>query len=342
MKKKIILSLVIVNLLVAVTAFVGIRYSYYISGQTNFLNDNQIRMYNSKGFTLEQMSALEQMNGVDKAIFDNRNIKPSFTLESENGVISISGDSIEEDNQAQKDLDFIAGTYLTDIYQVIITQTLADVLIEQGLASDYQDLIGKDMVKGLEIVGVYPDNKISNFRYINYHVLPPTEGETEYVESGDKEIDHGFMMFNRGKEYESELLIRDYNNNLAYNYEQKNYDKNINSPYVFTYNDSDPANDDGPTMVNYEESVANGAEGLIDPETKAYGDEFNQYGFITTSGDRDSLVAEISDFYPDAAIVTSDTKLNDIQGKTFAWIKFITFAIILEMFIFIPMIKNSK
>lgn len=339
MQKKIILSLITINLFVLAMAYVIVNYSSEVTSQFSTLNQNQIRIYNPRGFTIEEMEAVKLLDNVTDVTFDNRNIFPHYILDFDNGSsLEISGISIEEDNQYQKSVDYLAGSYLTSKYQVIITQSLADVLIETGLADDYQHLIGMDMVNGLEIVGVYPDMPSTKERSYN-RIYEQTDDITGFIKRQDVSITNGFMLFNRGAENNKAAQIIDYNLNVAYKYEAQNKDWDR---YIYNYNDTDESNDEAEYQINYEESVANGAEGLIDPATTAYGKVFNDYAFINTDDNRDGVVEQLGQIFPEAAIVTSDTTFSSIQNPAYEWIKFGLVVIVLELFIFVPMFKNSK
>lgn len=339
MQKKIILSLITINLFVLAMAYVVVNYSSEVTSQFSTLNENQIRIYNPRGFTIEEMKAVKLLDGVTDVTFDNRNIFPYYNLYFDNGSsLEISGISLEEDNQYQKSIDYLAGSYLTSKYQVIVTQSLADVLIENGFADDYQNLIGVDMVKGLEIVGVYRDLP-STKEWSNNRRYEQNADKTSFIKIQDITVTNGFMLFNRGAENDMTSQIINYNLDVAYKYENKTKDWNR---YIYYFNDSDESNDEDIYQVNYEESVANGAKGLIDPETTAYGKVFNDYAFINTSDNRDTVVNQLAQIFPEAAIATSDTTFSSVQNPTFGWIKFILAVIMLESFIFIPTIRNSK
>lgn len=334
MQKKVLISLIIVNLFVLALVVMVVNYQQAINSQFDILNDNQIRIYNRDGFTTAEMKELEQSAGVDEVVFDNRNIFPQYSIDfPNNNYLSVTGTSLEEDNQYQQQLDYLAGTYLTDVYQTIISQSLADYLIANTSATDYQQLIGSELVNGLEIVGVYPDLQTTEV-LTSEQTWAPNQDGTGFSQQGKTWIENGFMLFNRGQAPEFDQAIASYNMQVANEYD-------IDGRYVYNYNDSDKTNDNDSPYVNYEQSVANGAEHLIDPETKAYGPKFNNFGFINAS-DRDQVVATLSAEFPEAAIVTNDTKITDFQSQSTSIIIFLSVVLIFELFIFVPIFKYSK
>lgn len=329
MQKKVIISIVTVNVFLALMAFVLISDGNKIENQMNNLNDNQIRMYNKAGFTLEEMKAVKKLDGVDTATFNNRNIFPTYNFLTENNSqITITGMTIEPDNEYQKNIDYIAGSYLTGKYQVVITKSLADELIAEGTAKDYNSLIGKDMVNGLKIVGVYPDPNYSQVA-VNY-VKDNRLVVSDYVEPYAKRFTNSFMLFNAGFTYKQQDAINEYNNTVAYAYENKtdDYDTYVHSDEYYE--------------VDYKKSIANGAKNLIDPNTSQYGKTFNQFVTLNTGDDRDAVVSSLKSIFPDAAVITADTKLGDIVDTKLTWLRFIMFAIPLELLILMPTIKNGK
>ncbi len=336
MQKKIILSLIAVNLYVLVFAGLRIDYGQQVTANVSRLDDNQIRMYNKLGFTLEQMEQLEKVDGIDQIVFDNRNIFPRFEIEFDTALVSARGISIEEDNKAIRDLDYVAGTFPTEEYQVIVAQSLADILLEGFELDDIDKLIGHEFVKGLTIVGVYKDTKDTSIEEFDTSFIQ--EEDKSFKEVKNYNLQNSFMFFNRGTEISKDEIIRSINTDVMWDYESNGQYDII----VDTLNDNDPNNDQEPFSVNYEESVANGAKGLIDPETKVYGDTINQYAFINTSNDRDKVVTSLQKQFPDAAIITSDTKYNDIINTIPNWFKFILAAIVLELLIFVPAIRKGK
>lgn len=332
MQKKIILNIIVVNLFIAIMAWVGIDYSNRVSSEFATLNDNQIRVFNYKGFTLEQMKAIDLIDGVSQSIFDNRNIFPYYSIDVNEDMINARGISIEEDNQFQKQLEYIAGSYITDEYQVVITQSLADALIAGQIADDYQQLIDEELVTGLEIVGVTPDLKSTVAYNYTSNITEGDDRDSPYTVRTHTNLSNGFLIFNRGKETEMEQEILNYNDWVHMN----SYGTDEEYKYV-TARDSE-----GNSYTDYHASIENGASGLIDPETTEYGDVFNQFAFINVDGDRQQVVSQLQNLLPDAAIVTSDTKLNDFENTKLVWIPFIIVAIILEIFIFYPHFKLKK
>lgn len=350
MQKKVIISIIAVNVFIALMAFMLIDYSNRIESQFGMLNDNQIRMYNKGGFTTDEMEAVKLLDGVKAVTFNNRNIFPTYSISDSNGsLLNVSGITLEENNRYQKNLDYLAGSYLTDLYQVVITQSLADRLIANGIADDYEQLIGKEMVKGLKIVGVVADLPITETRVVDQYYTYE-QGSSEAIDSYNIELYNSFLLFNAGREYDQTTELNKYNLDIYYDYQGKN--RAESEKIVDNYNDSDPSNDGDSysPIVNYEESVANGATSLIDPNSTAYGKTFNQFASIDTSGDRDQVATELSSIFPDAQIVTSDTThkdisdqlIGDLTNTTITWIKFVIIAVGLELLILVPTLKNGK
>lgn len=336
MRKIVIFSIVLINILVLTIASVSIKYQANINSSLSRLNDNQIRVYNPGGFKQSEMDQTSEIEGIEDVYFDNRNLFPTFIIEEGYTKFDARGISIEEDNVYQQNLNYIAGDELTDEYQVIITQSLADHLIALRGLVDYQSLIGTEFVKGLTIVGVYPD---SDDFYMS-------EGDLSYQVDGNtivsNKVNHyfnSFMLFNDGAELDFTKAINQYNLKVQSNYEDNNkYEIVVNN-----YTDQDPSNDDDTLTVNYEESIENGAEGLIDPESDEYGQTFNQYAFINTEEtNRDIVVEQLYNMYPDAVIQTNDTKYSDIKNTGLFYVTFILIAVILEALILVPIIKNGK
>lgn len=336
MKRIVIFSIVLVNVLVLIIASVSIKYQVNINSSLSRLNDNQIRVYNPSGFKQSEMEQAHQVEGIEDIYFDNRNLFPTFLIEEGNTKFDARGISIEEDNLYQQNLNYIAGGKLTDEYQVIIAKSLADKLVALRGLNDYQSLIGTEFVKGLTIVGVYPDTKDFNEREetLQYRVDKDT-----IVPIKSSSFINSFMLFNRGAELDSTTAINHYNLMIQSSYE----DNDQYGIVVNNYTDQDPSNDDATLTVNYEESMENGAEGLIDPKSEEYGQTFNQYAFINTDeADRDNVVEQLYSMYPDAIILTSDTKYSDIKNTELFYIIFILIAVTLEALILIPIIKNGK
>lgn len=336
MKRIVIFSIVLVNVLVLIIASVSIKYQVNINSSLSRLNDNQIRVYNPSGFKQSEMEQAHQVEGIEDIYFDNRNLFPTFLIEEGNTKFDARGISIEEDNLYQQNLNYIAGGKLTDEYQVIIAKSLADKLVALRGLNDYQSLIGTEFVKGLTIVGVYPDTKDFNEREetLQYRVDKDT-----IVPIKSSSFINSFMLFNRGAELDSTTAINHYNLMIQSSYE----DNDQYGIVVNNYTDQDPSNDDATLTVNYEESMENGAEGLIDPKSEEYGQTFNQYAFINTDeADRDNVVEQLYSMYPDAIILTSDTKYSDIKNTELFYIIFILIAVTLESLILIPIIKNGK
>lgn len=330
MQKKVIISVVTINLFIILMAFILMSDENKIESQMNNLNDNQIRIYNKVGITLDQMKTIKNIDGVETANFNNRNIFPTYTITKENNsMVSVTGMTIESDNEYQKNLDYIAGSYLTEKYQVVITKSLADELIAGGTAKDYNSLIGKEMVKGLKIVGVYPDPNYAQNKTEQY-LEQIDRVDDKYIVPTETYFTNSFMMFNAGHEYNQQDTINEYNNDVAYAYEAKTNDYD-------TYVKSDDGYD-----VDYNKSIANGAKNLIDPATSQYGKTFNQFATINTGDDRDAVVSSLKTIFPDAAIITADTKLGDISNTKLTWLRFIMYAISLELLILVPTIKNGK
>lgn len=330
MQKKVIISVVAINVFIMLTVFVLMSDKDKIENQMNNLNDNQIRIYNEIGITLDQMEAIKNVDGVKNVTFNNRNIFPSYAITAENNsLVSITGMTIESDNEYQKKLDYIAGSYLTAKYQVVITKSLADELISEGIGSDYKSLIGKDLVNGLKIVGVYPDPNYAQIESTQY--MEDTElVDNKYVVPTRKSFTNSFMLFNAGAPYDQLGPINIHNDRIAYKYEADTQDYDT---YVF---------DEERYDIDYKKSIANGAKNLIDPKTTEYGKTFNQFATINTGENRDAVVSSLKSILPDAAIVTSDTKLGDMINTKSMWLRVGLYAILLELLIIIPTIKNGK
>lgn len=339
MQKKVVISIIVVNIFVLAVIAMVMSYGNKIDSQYSVLNDDQIRIYNPRGFTIEEMKAVKLLDDTSEVIFDNRNIFPTYYLEFDYGSrLTAKGISIEEDNLYQQKIDYLAGSYLTAKYQVIISQSIADILITNGYAKDYDGLIGTDFVEGLEIVGVYPNFDSTEKRVFQKQIIP-SDTESGYREVVEERVENGFMLFNRGSENKMADEIMQYNINVAFDYEDETRDY---ERYIYNYNDSIESNDEAIYQVNYKESVANGAEGLIDPQTKVYGKKFNDYAFINTKQNRDQVVAKLAELFPEAVIITNDSKLFDAINQTRAILWFVMWLLIFEGFIFVPMNKNGK
>lgn len=336
MQKKIIISFIAVNMFILVFALLRIDFGQTVTTSLSRLDDNQIRVYNKYGFTLEQMKQIEMMDGIDQVTFDNRNIFPRFEIELESILVNARGISIDEGNKTIRDLDYIAGTFPTEEYQVIVAQSLADVLVEGFELSNLDQLIGHEFVKGLTIVGVYEDTKDTTVEVVGEGYTPQDDGS--FTKTRTYTFENSFMLFNRGREIDKDYIVQQINEDISNQY----YFNGQTDIVVSNFDDSDSSNDDEEYFINYEESVANGAKGLIDPETKEYGDTINQYAFITVEDNRDQVVTELEEQYPDAGIVTSDSKYSDAVNSTQNWIKFIGAAVVLELLIFIPVIRNRR
>lgn len=338
MQKKIIFSFIVLNVFVLTIIGIRLSYSNQINEQLQSLNDNQIRMYNPRGFTTTEMDAVSKLDNISDAVFDDRNIFPRYHLEANNFTLSIGGISVEENNQYQKELEYIAGSYLTDPYQVVITQSVADELINIRKLDSYDSLINTDLVDGLEIVGIYKDNS-SVYKYLNFKDYEFDADTQSYITNPQETYENSFYIFNRGEEYDKDELIQRYNVEVMWDY-QSSGDYNT---VVDNMNDSDNTNDEGETTVNYEESVANGAKGLIDPNTDAYGDKFNQFAFIETNQDsKEQVVSKLQEMFPEAAVQTNQTTYSQLTNSMSNWLKLIIGIIILEIAVFVPMLRNSK
>lgn len=322
MEKKTIISVVVVNILIGFIALLINFEEAKIESFFSILNSNQVRIYNQAGLTIKQMESIKAIEGVDQATFNNHDIFPTYSLsfDDDNKLVDVFGKTLETDNKYQQQLEFLAGSYLTAENQVIITESLANLLIENKVATSFENLIGVDLVENREIVGIYPD-EITTSIEVSKADYPQVVGR-EYQVKLYFECENSFMTFNQGVEYDKQFAIDTYNMDYVA-YKAGNLDK-------VKYNDDDSYS------LNYKKSVANGAVGLIDPNTTEYGDIFNQYGIINVDGDREQVVTELTTLLPEAAIVTADTKAKEVVTEHAGWRNFILLAISLEILIVVP------
>lgn len=322
MQKKTIISVVVVNILIGFIALLINFEEAKIESFFSILNSNQIRIYNQAGLTIKQMESIKAIEGVDQATFNNHDIFPTYSLsfDDDNKLVDVFGKTLETDNKYQQQLEFLAGSYLTAENQVIITESLANLLIENKVATSFENLIGVDLVENREIVGIYPD-EITTSIEVSKADYPQVVGR-EYQVQLYFECENSFMTFNQGVEYDKQFAIDTYNMEYVA-YKAGNLDK-------VKYNDDDSYS------LNYKKSVANGAVGLIDPNTTEYGDIFNQYATINVDGDREQVVTELTTLLPEAAIVTADTKAKEVVSEHAGWRNFILLAIGLELLIVVP------
>lgn len=331
MQKKLLISIVAVNLFILSVIVLRMNYTSIYSEQLATLNQNQIRFYNETGLTETVMDAIEKSEGISQVEFDNQNLLPTYQIEGDDYGIIVTGVSLEEDNVYQQQLDYIAGSYLTKPYQVVISQSLGDVLVTVQNLSDYQQLIGSDLVTGLEIVGVYKDTPsvVTEHQSTFYDFDQESD---KYIKNNNYNITNSFFLFNRGEEVSKDQVIYTYNQNVLHDYQRQ---EDFNT--IVTNEE-----EDGSVSIDYEQSVENGAIGLIDPQTTDYGPNFNQYGFVeTTAGNRDNVVSELQKLLPEAVIQTSDTVYSDVTDSSNSWFKIIITSVLLELLIFVPVLKKK-
>lgn len=342
MQKKVIISIITINLFIVI---IGLTISTQINkaeGVLSILNPNQIRVYNQKGITTDQMSKIEKLEGIETVDFINREIfQYTYTYISSRAVAdeqsggeerSTTGLTIEKDNVFQQKLNYLAGSYLTGKGQMIIDQQFADVLKAAYGLENYDQLIGHKVEKK-EIVGVYSKQSIADvtttcdYTYMNVD-------NSRYIPRCFININNGFLTFDLGEKKEQKYEINQANTMIAYNYEQETRDFDY---FIYT------GDEYGNEVVDYYTSNKRGVdEGIVDPESKEYGPTFNQYATINTGENREQVVSELKTLLPEAAIVTADTKISDIQNNTSSIIQFILIAISLELLIVVPTIRNGK
>ncbi len=340
MKKLIIICILFVNIFVLIFLKGDIKYIDNMQTQIEILNENEIRMYNKGSYKLSEVAAIDAFPEIEEITYKNFSNYRFFTIENKNLSVDASGLIVDSNNQFQKELTYLSGTNLKESDEVVISQVLADVLIDEGYVDDYQSLIGKKISDDLEIVGIYENINLASypdiFSYMEYdpNSKEPAEQITNIY------ISNSFLTFNNELPDSSMYTIDDYNREVQYEYNRKGqYDVVVDN-----YNDSDETNDDVFPTVNYEESVANGAEGLIDPNSKEYGDSFNQFVTIYTKdkSNNEQVVTTLQKMFPNAVIITKDTKYSEIIDAQNKWTVLLIIVGILEAFIFIPMIRNER
>lgn len=324
MQKKVILSIITINVLIGSMFLVIMQKEAEAESFFNFLNSNQVRVYNPPGFKLDEMENVKKMDGVEKATFINREIFPSYYMSIDSGLksLSIMGITIESDNKYQQELDYLAGSYLTDKNQVIIDKSLADELITGGFASSYENLIGEYIGDNQEIVGVYP-NSIFYDLDNGYNWDSTKIVNDKYVAEQSLNFENSFMTFNTGEMYNKDQQISQYNDELVY-FEEENSNKVVYKDDGYNY------------VVDYDKSVANGMEGLVDPDSDEYGDTFNQYLTINVDGEREQVVSNLKSLFPRAAVVTASTKVSEINNNRSEQINVVLMAVGLELIILVP------
>lgn len=324
MQKKVILSIITINVLIGSMFLLIMQKEAEAESFFNILNSNQVRVYNPPGFKLDEMENVKKMDGVEKATFTNREIFPSYYMYIDSGLksLSIMGIMIESDNKYQQELDYLAGSYLTDKNQVIIDKSLADELITGGFASSYENLIGEYIGDKQEIVGVYP-NSISYDLDTGYNWDSTKIVNGKYVAEKSMNFENSFMTFNTGEMYYKDQQISQYNDELVF-FEYENSNKVVYKEDGYDY------------VVDYDKSVANGLEGLVDPDSDEYGDTFNQYLTINVDGDLEQVVSNLKSTFPRAAVVTASTKVSEINNNRSEQINVVLMAVGLELIILVP------
>lgn len=322
MQKKSLISILVLAALY-ITVFTNMKETEAkYTDQLEYLNDNHIKVYNEYGFKTTEQEIIKEIPGVDNAEFSNvptivhyfiGKYTPSYNTMDYN----VYGFSIPEDSKYQKELDFIDGTYLTDTDQVIITDTLAKGIAE-FYGTDIGNLIGSTFGNDLEIVGIYKDSdKDGSFTQI----FPGSD----FGEENDVYY-NSFYTFNTQQQIPSELAINTVNDSLRSKLDMYEAEKlrTVCSPgtdeeYIQVSNETyylwaDYYLFSSGCFIDYDASVAAGISGLIDPNTTEYGEQFNQYLLLSVDEQRrDVIVEEIEKMFPNAAVVTNDTKYTDFK-----------------------------
>lgn len=203
MKRLMIICILAVNIVVIWTITSHLSYANRVDRYFDILNDDQIRIYNQAGYTIDEQSLIENIPGIKTAEFDNRNLFPYFIQDyGEQTNIVMHGITIDPGSNVQSNLTFIAGQPVTKEYQVVINQHLAAVMIKLGVATDIDSLVGQELVKGLTISGVVdiPRTSCTKNYVVNYdYVLNKPQNDYSYG------CANSFLLLNRGKEFSTEL-----------------------------------------------------------------------------------------------------------------------------------------
>lgn len=337
--------MIIVTLYVALfSGMKKIQTSY--TDQFEYLNDNQIRVYNLYGFKTEEQQAITNIQGVTKAEFSNTPVLAHYYLSGEEDVKSgylrdAYGFVIPQDSQYQKELEFIEGTYLTDTNQVIISEQLAEGITKYSDVPRNQ-VLGSNFGHNLTIVGIYKDDDLDGYFVKNYVGSAPEFDEVQY--------DKSFYTFNMQQQLSKDLVI----NTINYDSEMYDYEKFVTDCGPNKVNESQITNEDyflysdyylytSGCMVDYEASIAKGAEGLIDPNTTEYGEQFNQYLLLTVDEQsKESIISELETMLPNAGIVTKNTQYSDFKNVNENKRLMVVSMIVIVVMIFVPRIELKK
>lgn len=299
-------------------------YSRQQSERYKYLTDNTIVVTNGTGFTNEQKQQIMEIEGVVENLYLTDYTNQYRLIGNEqNQKVRIGMKGLPVAVQDYIDISLISGTKMDGPNQILLSQSLVDILVNNQFISG--DIIGDklNMDQVYTIKGVYADpqnltistSEEEEINEENQIVKPVSTIDV----TGTAAITSNYqpLAIDEGLEY--------------YNFEVIN-------------NEENRANDQLQHVVwqgdnNYQEWQDLGAEGLIMPSLN-YGSTFDTFGLIKVDGDVELIAEQIQSIIPDSAIVTNKSSAFDINNNWQHYLVQVGLGLVLLLVLIVPILNK--
>lgn len=322
MKKSKIVTVIISIILVSSLLVKFPIYSKQQSDRYNQLADNTLLVTNGTGFTNKQKQQIMEIEGVtDNLYLTDYTNQYQMIGNAQNKKIRIVIEQLPVALQNYLDISLISGTKMDGPNQILLSQSLADILVENKFISE--DIIGDklNMDHVYTIKGVYADpqnmrisrseeEEVNEDNQIAKSVSAIDVGGTAAITSNYTPI-----TVDEGLEY--------------YNFNVINNDENREN-----YNLQNVVSQGG---HNYQQWQDLGAVGLLMPSL-SYGTTFDTFGLIKVEDEADieSVTEQIQSIIPDGAVVTNKSSGFDINNNWQHYLVQVGLGIILLLVLILP------
>lgn len=320
-KSKIVIVLIAVILVSSLLVKFPI-YSKHQSDRYKQLADNTLLVTNSKGFTNKQKQQIMEIEGVtDNLYLTDYTNQYKLIGNEQNKKVRIVMEQLPIALQSYLDISLVSGTKMDGPNQILLSQSLADILVENQFISE--DIIGDklNMDRVYTIKGVYADpqnlristskeKEINEDNQIAKPVSVVDVGGTAAISSNYTPI-----TVEEGLEY--------------YNSEVINNEENRENYYL-----QDVVQQGG---YNYQQWKDSGAVGLLMPSL-SYGTTFDTFGLIKVEDEAniESVTEQIQSIIPDSAIVTNKSSGFDINNNLQHYLVQVGLGLVLLLVLILP------
>lgn len=327
--KKFKLGLFIVTLFIVGSYLIQFPlYSKHQSKQYNYLNDDVIMISNSQGFNSEQKQKIATLAGVEDSLYMTDYTTSLKKLGNEkNQIVQFRIDQLPPDITQYVDFKLTDGQIFNQKNQLLVSQSLADVLVEYGFIDE--EVIGSklNLDQVFTITGIYPDPAD-----LTIEVTTDNEGNldnqnqqpvTVIKVSGIGAISSNYTPL------DTQTGIKYYNFEIATN--EQNRD-NQSLQYAMSSGEYD---------WDLWEKI--GAIGLLDTDLD-YGPTFDTYGLIQIddASNATNIQRQIEANYNHVTTVTNQTKIFDLDNFSQLYLLQVLIGIIIIGLVILPNRKSRK